>query len=56
LSRQHASAIIPAAGSDSVQGEYDGILHQDVDGDGTTEWLVNCFPQTLDEDRGRLVC
>ncbi len=40
----------------SVSGEYDGILHRDVDGDGTNEWLVNCFPQTLDEDRGRLVC
>jgi len=40
----------------SVAGDYDGILHQDIDGDGTAEWLINCFPQALDEDRGRLVC
>jgi hypothetical protein len=39
-----------------VSGDYDGVLQQDVDGDGAVEWLVNCVTKALDEDRGRLVC
>lgn len=40
----------------AVPGEYEGILHQDVDGDGADEWLINVVPPPLDEERGRLIC